>query len=135
MAASFLEEKKTTLYCLKGKGGKEALKKELEEEGIQAEDGFLCEGALRISGYDSLWRIPAFRQGKCFVQDESSMLAGKVADPKEGQKILDICSAPGGKALYAADKLHGTGQVLARDLTDYKEELLKENIERVGFET
>ena len=53
MAASFLEEKKTTLYCLKGKGGKEALKKELEEEGIQAEDGFLCEGALRISGYDS----------------------------------------------------------------------------------
>ena len=35
---------------------------------------------------------------------------------------------------YAADKLHGTGQVLARDLTEYKEELLKENIERVGFE-
>ena len=45
-----------------------------------------------------------------------------------------MCSAPGGKALYAADKLHGTGQVLARDLTEYKEELLRENIERVGFE-
>ena len=44
-----------------------------------------------------------------------------------------MCSAPGGKALYAADKLHGTGQVLARDLTEYKEELLKENIERVGL--
>ena len=61
------------------------------------------------------------------------MLAGKIADVKEGQDILDMCSAPGGKALYMADKLHGTGQVLARDLTEYKVELLEENMERTGF--
>lgn len=134
MAASFLEEKKTTLYCLKGKGGKEALKKELEEEGIQAEDGFLCEGALRISGYDSLWRIPAFRQGKCFVQDESSMLAASLAQAEAGQLVLDLCSAPGGKAMYMADQMRGEGMVIARDLTEDKTDLIEENTERTELE-
>ena len=134
IVSSFLEPKKTTVSWMESNGSREELITSLKKDGVEVEDGRLLPEAIRISNYDFLKRISSFREGRFIVQDESSMLAGKVADPKEGQKILDICSAPGGKALYAADKLHGTGQVLARDLTDYKEELLKENIERVGFE-
>lgn len=134
MAASFLEEQKTSLYCMSCDGGKDALKKELEAEGICVEDGLLCKDALRVSGYDSLYRLKAFREGRCFVQDESSMLAASIAGVKEGQLVLDLCSAPGGKALHMADQMHGTGMVIARDLTEDKTDLIEENIERTGLE-
>lgn len=134
MAASFLEEKETTLYCLKTRGKKDLVKKELLEMGIQVRDGLLCDGALRISGYDSLYRLPAFREGKCFVQDESSMLAASFAGAKEGETVLDLCSAPGGKAMYMADQMNGKGIVIARDLTEEKTDLIEENIERTELE-
>ena len=74
-----------------------------------------------------------FREGKCYVQDESSMLCAKLAGAKEGQFVMDLCSAPGGKSLYTADQMKGSGQVLSRDLTEYKTDLIEDNIERMGF--
>lgn len=50
--ASYLEERKTTLCCLISKGGKEAVRKELEAEGVTVEDGSLIENAVQISDYD-----------------------------------------------------------------------------------
>lgn len=130
---SFLEPKKTTLSWMESNGSREELVDSLKGEDITVKDGELLPEAIYITHYDFLKRLSSFRQGRFIVQDESSMLAGKIADVKEGQDILDMCSAPGGKALYMADKLHGTGQVLARDLTEYKVELLEENMERTGF--
>ena len=59
--ASYLEERKTTLCCLISKGGKEAVRKELEAEGVTVEDGSLIENAVKISDYDFLYRLKAFR--------------------------------------------------------------------------
>lgn len=133
MVRSFLEPKKTTLSWMESNGSREELLSSLEKDGITVRDGELLSEALYISHYDFLKRLTSFREGRFIVQDESSMLAGKIADVREGQNILDMCSAPGGKALYMADKLHQTGRVLARDLTEYKVELLEENIKRTGF--
>jgi len=58
------------------------------------------------------------------------MLAASLAEVEKGQLVLDVCSAPGGKALYTADQMEGTGKVIARDLTEYKTDLIEENIER-----
>ena len=58
--ASYLEERKTTLCCLISKGGKEAVRKELEAEGVTVEDGSLIENAVQISDYDFLYRLKAF---------------------------------------------------------------------------
>ena len=54
------------------------------------------------------------------MQDISSMLVAHLAEPKEGDEIIDVCAAPGGKALHMAEVLCGTGHVQARDLTEYK---------------
>ena len=132
--ASYLEERKTTLCCLVSKGGKEVIKQQLEEEDVTVEDGALIDNAVKISDYDFLYRLKAFRDGKCYVQDESSMLCASLADVKEGQFVMDLCSAPGGKSLYVADQLRGSGKVLSRDLTEYKTDLIDDNIERIGFE-
>ena len=58
------------------------------------------------------------------------MQVALTAAPKEGDICLDVCAAPGGKSLHLAELLHGTGLVEARDLTDYKVELIQDNIDR-----
>ncbi|OYP09803.1 16S rRNA (cytosine(967)-C(5))-methyltransferase, partial [Lachnotalea glycerini] len=62
-----------------------------------------------------------------------SMLVAEVADIKENSYVIDVCAAPGGKSLHAADKLKETGYVEARDLTENKITLIEENINRIGF--
>ena len=58
-------------------------------------------------------------------------MVAEQAGIKEGDYILDVCAAPGGKALHAAQIMNGTGMVEARDLTEMKVELIRENISRI----
>lgn len=77
--------------------------------------------------------LPAFSMGKCTVQDVSSALAVEAAGIKEGDFVVDVCAAPGGKSLLAAEKA-GSGRVLARDVSEEKISITEENISRMGAE-
>ena len=126
----FLQEKGTIIRCNLNRISKEDLKKKLEVEGVTVTQHPYLEYALEISGYDYLGDLESFEDGDFQVQDLSSMLVAEIAAPKEGDYVIDVCAAPGGKSLHIADKLHGTGHVEARDLTDYKVDLIWDNIER-----
>ena len=52
---------------------------------------------------------------------------------KRDAYVIDVCAAPGGKSIHIAELLNGTGHVEARDLTEYKVDLLRDNIERSGL--
>ena len=106
----------------------------LEKEGVHVEKAPYVENALEISGYDSLMYLESFEKGYFQVQDVSSMLVGLAAAPKQGDYMIDVCAAPGGKSIHVADLLKGSGHVEARDLTDYKVSLIEENIRRCGFQ-
>lgn len=67
------------------------------------------------------------------VQDQSSCLAVKAAGINEGDLVVDVCAAPGGKTMYAAMLTGSEGHVISRDLIDKKTELIEENIERLGL--
>lgn len=128
---SFLKVSKTTIRVQLSNGNLEELKESLECQKVCVRQGAFMEEALQISKYDYLEELDAFAEGRFQVQDESSMLVAKLADPKEGMVIVDVCSAPGGKSLHVADKLRGTGRVISRDLTQYKADLIEENRERL----
>ena len=86
---------------------------------------FVCEkteGVKHMAGFD---------EGQFMVQDVSSMLVTQVAGIRKGMQILDVCAAPGGKATHAAEKLENTGQIIARDLTEYKVNFIQENADRL----
>lgn len=130
---AFLREKETTIRCNTSKITTEELKTFLEEEKIKVRAGSYNKEALKISDYNYLTSLHSFQAGYFTVQDESSMLVGAASGVNPGDYVIDVCSAPGGKALHIADKLNGTGLVDARDLSLYKVGLIKENIERTGF--
>lgn len=133
MLADFHKEKPTTVRFNPNKISKDALITELQTCGVQVKEHPYLSYALQVSGYDYLGDLQSFQNGAFYVQDISSMMVAHIANPKEGDKVLDVCAAPGGKALHMAELLKGTGQVQARDLTDYKVNLIQENIERSGM--
>ena len=128
----FLEEKPTAVRLRTFCTDTEETVHMLEAEGVRVEAAPYVETARYISDYDYVPGLKAFREGRIQVQDISSMLVGLCADPQKGADVLDICAAPGGKSLHVADLLQGTGSVEARDLTDYKVDLIRQNIERSG---
>ncbi len=133
MLADSLAGHPTGIRCNLDRISAEELKDELEKDGIRAEINRELPCAMTISNYDHLADIAAFCEGKFHVQDVSSMYVAEWASPKEGDFVLDVCASPGGKALHAAEKLHGTGLVEARDISEYKVSLIEDNILRSGL--
>lgn len=111
----------------------EYLKKELEADGIEVHPHPYLPYAFFISHYDHLGELESFREGRFSVQDISSMLVCEAAGICPGDVVFDVCAAPGGKAVQAAEKLKGSGAVEARDLTGYKVGLIRENMDRLGL--
>jgi 16S rRNA (cytosine967-C5)-methyltransferase len=134
MLQDFQKEKPTTIRCNLNNTTKEELIDVLKQEGVQVKEHPYLPCALEIWGYDYLADLESFQKGAFYVQDISSMLVSHIANPKEGDMVLDVCAAPGGKALHMAELLRGTGHVEARDLTDYKVDLIRDNIDRTGVQ-
>ena len=133
MAEEFLKERPLTVRFNPDRISKEELLKMLKAEGVSVKEveGISC--ALYLSDVDYLMKLESFKKGYFQVQDKSSMQVAMWASPKEGDYIIDVCAAPGGKAIHLAEMLRGTGHVEARDLTEYKVGLIWENIQRSGM--
>ena len=112
----------------------EEFEKELEKDGVVYRRHPVLPYAYELTNYDYLAGLLAFQKGYFYIQDISSMQVAEWAEPKEGDYVIDVCAAPGGKAIHLAEKLSGTGYVEARDLTEYKVALIEENIERSGLD-
>ena len=108
----------------------EELRDKLKTEGVTVEPVKDLDYAFYISGFDYLNGLQSFEDGLFYVQDVSSMMAAELAAPKENDYVIDVCAAPGGKSTHLAEKLKETGMVEARDLTDYKVDLIRDNIDR-----
>lgn len=105
----------------------------LADAGIEVTRGTLNDTSLLINGYDYVRRIPGYMDGEFTVQDQSSCLAVRAAGIQEGDLVVDVCAAPGGKTMYAASLAGCAGRVISRDLTESKTELIEENIDRLGI--
>ena len=130
MCQSFLESAPLSIRTNLQQTTPQHLKKKLEKEGVSVEENLEFSYAFFISGYDRLDALEAFCEGLFSVQDMASMYVAEAADVQPGAYVIDVCAAPGGKSMHLAEKLQGTGMVEARDLTEYKVDLMEENIAR-----
>lgn len=112
--------------------GEEDFLEGLSEDHCHVEKAGYLPYAYRLSGYNFLEGMKTFQKGWFQIQDISSMFAVEAAGIKKDMLVIDVCAAPGGKSLLAADLMQGTGIVIARDLTKAKVEKIEENMERLG---
>ncbi len=100
--------------------------------GNETYDNWLKELALSVSG-GAFINSEAFRSGLFSVQDISSMIAISALSPEEGDIIIDLCAAPGGKSLCAAELMNNRGRILSCDIYDHKLKLIEDTAKRLGI--
>lgn len=132
MLDSFLEERPTTVRFKTERVAKNEILDSLRRQGVTVHHAPYLPYAYNLSGYNYLAALEAFKNGWIYPQDVSSMLVTEAADPKPGDTVIDLCAAPGGKSLHAADRMAGYGMVESRDVSEEKVELIRENVRRAN---
>ena len=89
-------------------------------------DALICESVR-----DYL-RTDAFREGLFSVQDSASQLCVHALQPQPGETLLDLCAAPGGKSILAAQIMECKGKVLSFDLHPHRADLIRKSAEKMG---
>jgi 16S rRNA (cytosine967-C5)-methyltransferase len=90
----------------------------------------LPTGSLRLHGPVQVSALPGFAEGDWWVQDAAAALPARLLDPQEGERIADLCAAPGGKTLQLAAS---GAQVTAVDINPARLRRVAENLKRCGL--
>lgn len=113
----------------------EALREQLEAAGVGVQPHSWMPDCLVLSHVGNLEQLPAFQQGLMYVQDAAAKLSVLCAQLPHGEdiRVLDCCSAPGGKAFAAAIAMGGSGKITACDIYSHKVELIQSGARRLGI--
>lgn len=90
-------------------------------------------GCLTLENSGDFTRTQEFREGLYYVQDPAAHTAVAMAAPRPGMRVLDACAAPGGKSFAAAIAMENRGEVLSRDISDAKLNLVMDGADRMGL--
>lgn len=104
----------------------------LEAEGLAPEPVAWHPGAFRLPAGTAAGRLLAVLAGLVHVQEEVSLLPVTLLDPRPGERVLDLCAAPGGKAAQIAVALGNRGTLVANDVDWRRLAALGRNLDRVG---
>ncbi len=88
--------------------------------------------AFELKSHPPLNALGSFRDGWFYIQDPSTLLAVRALDPHPGETILDLCAAPGGKAMFIAQQMDNHGRLVAHDAFADRLKLIQENSKRLG---
>jgi NOL1/NOP2/sun family putative RNA methylase len=71
--------------------------------------------------------------GAYYVQEASAMAVAQILEPQAGERVLDLCAAPGGKSTHLANLMHGQGLLVSNEIVQSRARILAENLERLGL--
>ncbi|WP_153126391.1 RsmF rRNA methyltransferase first C-terminal domain-containing protein [Peribacillus tepidiphilus] len=76
---------------------------------------------------------PYHEAGLYYIQEPSAMAVGEMMDPQPGEKVLDLCAAPGGKTTHIAARMKQQGFLLTNEIHPARAKILSQNVERMGI--
>ena len=109
-------------------------KKKLLELGLKVEQSIYNPYLFRVQEFPGLSKSELFRQGLFTVQDESAGLACELLAPRAGEKIIDLCAAPGGKTTYLAELSGNQAIIYSVDQNFSRLKLVRENLVRLNLD-
>lgn len=111
---------------------KQELLKKLEEKNIKYQETDYKD-FLILDKVKNIESLDLFKEGYFTIQDISAGLTASILQAKDGENILDACSAPGGKTTYIAELMKNKGNIEAWDIHEHRTKLVQENAKRLGI--
>ncbi len=120
-------------WCKTAAQTTDLLVRRLERRGLGVERIAWCPGALRVEGFNKPGITIEHYLGLMHVQEEISLAPAPVLAPQPGERVLDLCAAPGGKTAQIAVQMEGRGTVVANDVRPQRLRALRSNSDRLGL--
>jgi 16S rRNA (cytosine967-C5)-methyltransferase len=105
----------------------------LQQAGIEASVAAPFADAVLLAEPRPVDAVPGFEEGLVSVQDAAAQRAAGLMDLKPGQRVLDACAAPGGKAAHMLEHCPGLEGLVALDSDEARLELVRQNVDRLGL--
>jgi len=112
---------------------REELLRHLAEAGVAAWPTALAPEGIVVEPVRPVEELPGFDEGAFFAQDEGAMLVGHALGPRPGERLLDLCAAPGGKTTHLAALAGDRAAIVALDDHRHKVRLIESNCRRMGI--
>ncbi|MBP3285130.1 MAG: 16S rRNA (cytosine(967)-C(5))-methyltransferase RsmB [Clostridia bacterium] len=111
---------------------REELKERLTADGVEVQEGVVSD-ILYTNTSKNLLNSSYFEDGLLTFQDEAPALVAHLLEAEDGEEILDICAAPGGKTTHIAELTKDQAKITAMDLYEHRCKLIEELAERLGI--
>lgn len=95
---------------------------------------FCDDNAVILDKTGDIENLDIFKNGEIYVQDFASQYAIKALNPTKGSKLIDCCSAPGGKSFLSAQYMENKGEILSFDIHEHKIKLIEKTADRLGID-
>lgn len=117
-----------TLRCSRA-----ALAHRLRQHGYATRETSVSPVGLVLDQYGMLQSLDVWQDGWCYIEDEAAQLVPLLLDVQPGQRVLDMCAAPGGKTTHIAQLMENTGTIVAMDRNPDRLAQLTQNCRRLGI--
>lgn len=114
---------------------RDELLRELQGLGLEAVPTRWSPDGIELRGTSDPRQLPPYREGRLWVQDEASQLAAHLLGARPGERVLDLCAAPGGKCGHLAQLMGDRGRIVAVDVSPRRVRLLRAGMRRLGVRT
>lgn len=111
----------------------EEFRKLLDSVGLKYKSGKYFPEFIQLQNLTNITAWEYFAKGYFNIQDESTGLACRLLDVSENMRVLDLCSAPGGKTAYITVMMKDKGEVVAIDKYESRLNLVEQNLKRLGI--
>ncbi len=115
------------------KSSPDIVEKKLQEMGIETKPANWLEEFRRLNRLGTLINNSLLKQGLISIHDEAQGMICRLLDPQPGERIVDVCAAPGSKTTYIAEMMKNKGVIIACEVSSARLKLVAENAERLGL--
>ena len=105
----------------------------LEKNNIPFQGSSFIDYFIKVKSLSGIAQMNIFQSGFFTIQDESAALPVLLLDPQSGDRVIDMCAAPGGKTTFIAELMKNSGKIIAIDKYESKLNLIRTSCERLGI--